>query len=85
MSKTKIIRSYAESIAVIIQREIIRDVRYFKAWIFHLHMFLIKDHIGSQCQFFYPERYLGLNIFVSGGSRERKMFALKVVDVAIFL
>ena len=47
-------------------------------------MFLSRYHIGCQCQLFFILKYiLGLSIFVSGVSDDRKNGALKVVDVSI--
>ena len=49
-----------------------------------LQMFLSIDHIVCQCKFFTLKDILDLGIFMSGGSKERKNGALKVVDVSIF-
>ena len=92
MPKTKIMRSSAESIAMIIQKGRMPDtcaydtekstlssiddpsvhvLEYISYWLSMSVIFPLKD-------------ILGLSILVSGGSKERKNGALKVVDVAIF-
>ena len=92
ISKTKIMGLSEYAIAVILQRERIPDacaydtvmstpsvVYYSSEYVIYYWLYWL-----SVSAVFTLKYIMGLSIFVSSGSKERKNGALKVVDVAIF-